>query len=78
MAAEQGLGQPRLLARFVGNPREDMPQGLPFHLKEYLELVGRSCASFARGISESLHVIERAGLSEQIRKGLFQQTFRPF
>lgn len=39
VAAERGLDQPRMLARFVGNPRNDMPQGLPFHLKQYLELV---------------------------------------
>jgi REP element-mobilizing transposase RayT len=38
-AVKQGLDQPRALARFVGNPRNDMPQGLPFHLKDYLELV---------------------------------------
>ena len=24
---------------FVGNPRQDMPEGLPFHLKDYIELV---------------------------------------
>ncbi len=31
--------QPEHLMPFVGNPREPMPQGLPFHLKDYLSLV---------------------------------------
>lgn len=31
--------QPLSLAAFIGNPREDMPKGLPFHLKDYVELV---------------------------------------
>lgn len=30
---------PKNLAQFVGNPREPMPQGLPFTLKDYIELV---------------------------------------
>lgn len=34
--------QPKSLMQFVGNPREPMPDGLPFPLKDYLELVGRS------------------------------------
>lgn len=36
--------QPKSLMAFVGNPREPMPKGLPFPLKDYLELVGRSYA----------------------------------
>ncbi|MBU2872064.1 transposase [Colwellia sp. E2M01] len=31
--------QPKLLIRFVGNPRKDMPQGLPFELIDYLQLI---------------------------------------
>ena len=31
--------QPKSLFPFVGNPREPMPEGLPFRLQEYLELV---------------------------------------
>ncbi|MCP4233324.1 MAG: transposase, partial [Aestuariibacter sp.] len=31
--------QPTVLMPFVGNPRNDMPKGLPFRLKDYLELV---------------------------------------
>ncbi|MBL4761484.1 MAG: transposase, partial [Gammaproteobacteria bacterium] len=32
-------GQPNSLMPFVGNPREPMPDGLPFHLQDYIELV---------------------------------------
>ncbi|VAW63157.1 hypothetical protein MNBD_GAMMA09-609 [hydrothermal vent metagenome] len=31
--------QPRCLFPFVGNPRDDMPEGLPFELTDYIELV---------------------------------------
>ena len=31
--------KPNTLYPFVGNPREPMPEGLPFHLMDYLELV---------------------------------------
>jgi len=31
--------QPSKLLPFVGNPRRDMPKGLPFDLKDYLELI---------------------------------------
>ena len=31
--------QPTTLLPFVGNPRKDMPKGLPFELKDYLELI---------------------------------------
>jgi REP element-mobilizing transposase RayT len=38
---EQALGtqQPKSLLAFAGNPRKDMPKGLPFQLTDYLELV---------------------------------------
>ena len=44
--------QPSTLMPFVGNPREPMPEGLPFHLKDYLELLdwtGRVIRSDKRG-----------------------------
>lgn len=44
--------QPLKLAEFVGNPREPMPQGLPFHFQDYLELVditGRAIRENKRG-----------------------------
>jgi REP element-mobilizing transposase RayT len=31
--------QPSTLLPFVGNPRKEMPKGLPFELKDYLELI---------------------------------------
>ena len=31
--------QPKMLLPFVGNPRQTMPKGLPFELKDYLELI---------------------------------------
>jgi hypothetical protein len=31
--------QPKALYPFVGNPREPMPEGLPFKLEDYLELL---------------------------------------
>ena len=31
--------QPTTLFAFVGNPRNDMPEGIPFNLTDYLELV---------------------------------------
>ncbi|MFC4281832.1 transposase, partial [Thalassotalea piscium] len=31
--------QPTLLLPFIGNPRQTMPKGLPFELKDYLELI---------------------------------------
>ena len=31
--------QPTALLAFAGNPREDMPDGIPFVLSDYLELV---------------------------------------
>lgn len=34
-----GDSSPNTLFPFVGNPRHDMPKGLPFHLKDYLQLV---------------------------------------
>ena len=32
--------QPKQLQRFAGNSRADMPEGLPFRLTDYLDLVG--------------------------------------
>ena len=31
--------QPKMLLPFVGNPRQTIPKGLPFELKDYLELI---------------------------------------
>ena len=37
--AKSEEGQPKQLMDFAGNPREPMPKGLPFELKDYIELV---------------------------------------
>ncbi|WP_125564030.1 transposase [Pseudoalteromonas rubra] len=44
--------QPNSLLRFAGNPRQNMPKGLPFELKYYIELVeltGRCIRADKRG-----------------------------
>jgi hypothetical protein len=49
--AEEGTNPSGLLP-FVGNPREEMPKGLPFRLKDYLELVdwtGRAIVEDKKG-----------------------------
>jgi REP element-mobilizing transposase RayT len=38
-AVQHKKAQPKTLFPFVGNPRNNMPQGLPFQLHHYLELV---------------------------------------
>ena len=56
--------QPNALLPFVGNPRQEMPKGLPFPLADYLELVdwtGRIIREDKRGaIAEGLPpILER-------------------
>ena len=49
---KQAHAQPHPLALFVGNPREPMPKGLPFELKDYIQLVdhtGRAIRDDKRG-----------------------------
>ncbi|QCF25354.1 transposase [Hydrocarboniclastica marina] len=59
--------QPHDLHPFAGNPREDMPKGLPFRLDDYLELVdwtGRQLRDDKRGaVSNSLPpILERLAI----------------
>jgi len=59
--------QPKDLMPFVGNPRMNMPKGLPFALKDYLELVdwtGRQVRANKRGsISSAIPpLLERMGM----------------
>jgi REP element-mobilizing transposase RayT len=52
VASEGELLQPPTLMPFVGNPRAEMPKGLPFRLADYLELVdwtGRALREDKRG-----------------------------
>ena len=67
-AVKKGLPQPDTLMSFVGNPRQDMPKGIAYHLKDYCELVdltGRCIREDKAGhIDSSLSpILERLGLS---------------
>ena len=59
--------QVKTLMPFVGNPRQDMPQGLPFKLTDYLELVeltGRVIREDKRGYIENNlpPILQRLGI----------------
>jgi len=61
--------QPRVLFPFAGNPREPMPKGLPFALRDYIELVeltGRMIRQDKRGsiALDQQPILQRLGLSE--------------
>ena len=67
-ALQTGTPQSLKLADFVGNPREPMPQGLPFRLKDYIELVdvtGRAIRENKRGYIDKAMppILERLGIS---------------
>ncbi len=69
-AIKQQQHQPKALARFIGNPRDPMPEGIPFHLKDYIELVdwtGRIIRSDKRGaINQQLPpILERLTIEPQ-------------
>ncbi len=62
--------QPNSLYPFAGNPREAMPEGLPFLLTDYMELVewtGRQIREDKRGyVSHTLPpILNRLGLDQQ-------------
>jgi len=62
--------QPPELYPFVGGVREAMPEGLPFHLADYLELVnwtGRAVREDKRGaIADDLPpILDRLGIGSQ-------------
>jgi len=59
--------QPSQLFPFVGYPRQEMPEGLPFRLQDYLELLDWTGRQFRRGkrgsIDEALPpIMERLNL----------------
>jgi len=61
--------QPKALFPFAGNPREPMPKGLPFALRDYIELVdltGRMIRDDKRGsiALDQQPILQRLGLSE--------------
>ena len=73
------------LLPFAGNPRNDMPKGLPFHLSDYLELVdcsGRIMREDKKGqISDDLPaILQRLELDMDTRHWLYltQHFEHPF
>ena len=76
--------QPKKLMPFAGNPRNDMPFGLPFKLTDYLELVdwtGRQIRDDKRGFIANHYpsILERLGIEDdqwlQLTKG-FEVCFK--
>ncbi|MDB4837816.1 transposase, partial [Marinomonas sp.] len=66
----KGKHQPKTLYPFVGNPRKDMPEGLPFKLTDYLELVdmtGRIIREDKRGSIDAslLPILQRLNISSE-------------
>jgi hypothetical protein len=69
-AIQQHKSQPHKLLPFVGNPRQDMPQGITFSLQDYCELVdttGRIIRADKAGVINSAHspILSPLGLSEE-------------
>jgi REP element-mobilizing transposase RayT len=62
--------QPSTLMPFIGNPREDIPKGLPFDLKDYLQLIdvtGRSIRADQHGYIEQSQpeILKRLNISAE-------------
>jgi REP element-mobilizing transposase RayT len=75
--------QDKHLHPFVGNPRQDMPRGLPFRLTDYLELVdwtGRQIRAGKRGaIAENIPpLLERLNIDTRHWQYLTQNFESPF
>lgn len=76
--------QEKSLMPFVGNPRQDMPDGLPFKLTEYLELVeltGRVIREDKRGYIEKHQppILQRLGIGAESWVKMttsFEKTFK--
>jgi hypothetical protein len=69
-AIQQHKPQPYKLLPFVGNPRQDIPQGIAFLLQDYCELVdttGRIIRAGKVGAIDSAQspILSRLGLSEE-------------
>jgi REP element-mobilizing transposase RayT len=70
VAVKNKRRQPRLLMPFVGNPRQNMPKGIAYQLKDYCELVditGRCIREDKAGYIEDHQspILERLGLDSQ-------------
>ncbi|MBA6378844.1 transposase, partial [Colwellia sp. BRX10-7] len=60
--------QPKTLLPFIGNPRKNMPKGLPFELADYLQLItltGRCISGDKRGFIEQKQpeILKRLNIS---------------
>ena len=70
VAAVKENSQPRVLCPFVGNPRQGMPNGLPFKLADYLELIdmtGRIVRANKTGAIDAslLPILQRLSISSE-------------
>ncbi len=76
--SENSTAQPSQLLPFVGNPRDPMPDGLPFKLNDYLELVdwsGRIIRKGKRGAiaATTPAILQRLGIAVEIWERLNKQ-----
>lgn len=70
VTSAKSKNQPKALYPFVGNPRKDMPRGLPFKLTDYLELIdmtGRIIREDKRGSIDTslLPILNRLNISSE-------------
>ena len=70
VTSAKSKNQPKALYPFVGNPRKDMPRGLPFKLTDYLELIdmtGRIIREDKRGSIDAslLPILKRLNISSE-------------
>jgi REP element-mobilizing transposase RayT len=70
VAVKNKRRQPKILMPFVGNPRQNMPKGIAYQLKDYCELVditGRCIREDKVGYIDDTHspILERLGLDSQ-------------
>jgi hypothetical protein len=67
-ALQNDHSQPTTLIYFVGDPRQDMPKGIAYQLKDYCELMDTTVRCFREdktGYIDSCHslIVERLGLA---------------
>ncbi|MGL6313402.1 transposase [Vibrio sp. WXL103] len=75
--------QPEALFPFVGDPKQEMPEGLPFRLEDYLSLVdfsGRALREDKRGAIAEYHppILSRLGIDEAVWESLIVSLEKEF